>query len=51
MPQPNVDSGLRGTLARASIAIHEIADDVVTDIIAEFVLAVVRVDGWFPYDL
>ena len=38
-------------LARASIAIHEIADFVVTGIIAEFVLAVLRVDGWFQYDL
>ena len=36
---------------KRSIGIHDIADVVVRDIIPEFVLAVVRVDGWFPYDL
>ncbi len=36
---------------KRSIGIHDIADVVVRDIIAEFVLAVLRVDGWFQYDL
>ena len=43
--------GSKGYPRKRSISIHEIADVVVSDIIAEFVQAVLRVDGWFLYDL